>query len=87
MALVTRETMVLTTQVTTLTIPERATFVTKVRNVINHISYKCTYAFIHSALYFCPAQRKLVRVNLKLKSPTSILTQIRLVGISNCSSG
>jgi hypothetical protein len=75
------------TQVTKLTIPEWATFVIKVRNVSNHIAYKCTYVFIHSALYSCPAQRKLVCVKLKLKSPASTLTQTRLVGISNCSRG
>lgn len=59
MALVTKESMVvMITQVTTRTIEERATFVTKVCNVSNQISYKCTYVFTHSAPLFLPSVTK-----------------------------
>jgi len=59
LALVTKESVVvMITQVTTRTIAERATFVTKVCNVSNQISYKCTYVFTHSAPLFLPSITK-----------------------------
>jgi len=59
MALVIKESVVvMITQVTTWTIAERATFVTKVCNVSNQISYKRTYVFTHSAPLFLPSIRK-----------------------------
>ena len=59
MALVTKESIVvMITQVTTRTTAERATFVTKVRNVSNQIAYKCTYVFTHSAPLFLPSITK-----------------------------
>jgi hypothetical protein len=45
------------TLLTTRTIVECATFVTKVCKVSDQISYKCTYVFKQSARYFCPTQR------------------------------
>jgi len=59
MALVTNESMVvMITQVTTRTIAERATFVTKVCNVSNQLSYKCTYVLAHSVPLFLPSITK-----------------------------